>query len=322
MMRKSVVQSSTAGIGRPLRVLLAAGCLGLLLTACRSGSDDPPPIDASLSRDLSLAGSDTRSAQTTFGDTAARTDAPSDAPARVRETPPPSVATTARPTTPRPTPPARRPETRPSAVAEPRPATPTPTPAPESPNAPVAGAGAGAGAAPPPARRTLVGAGTELVGQTGTRVCNTTNAPGDRVVMRLATDVTAADGTRLNAGTPVLLELAAANDSVLTFRVKSISLDGELYPLLATATVESELEGSRVAGGSDKKKVIGGAIAGAILGQILGKDTKSTVIGAAGGAAAGTVIASRSGSTEQCLAAGSTVRVVVLQPVMSNGTGA
>jgi hypothetical protein len=32
-------------------------------------------------------------------------------------------------------------------------------------------------------------------------------------------------------------------------------------------------------------------VAGAILGQVLGKDTKSTVIGAATGAAAGTAIA-------------------------------
>jgi hypothetical protein len=172
-----------------------------------------------------------------------------------------------------------------------------------------------------PAKRTLIAAGTELVGATGTRVCNTTNSPGDRVVMRLATDITGPDGLRLAAGTPVLLELASATDSVLTFRVKAVSHDGVLHPIVASAAVESDMEGSRVANGSDKKKVIGGAIAGAILGQILGKDTKSTVIGAAGGAAAGTVMAARGGTTEQCLAAGATVRVVVLEPVLVDGVG-
>jgi hypothetical protein len=139
--------------------------------------------------------------------------------------------------------------------------------------------------------------------------------------MRLASDVNGADGVRLAAGTPVLLELATATDSALTFRVLSVSINGELLPVTATASIESALDNARVSGGNDKAKIIGGAIAGAIAGRILGGDTKGAVIGAAGGAAAGTVAARRGGSTERCLAAGGTVRVVLTEPLLTNGTG-
>jgi len=119
----------------------------------------------------------------------------------------------------------------------------------------------------------------------------------------------------------VLLELASATDSTLVFRVKSVSIEGELYPITASAQVNSELEGRRVSGGSDKKKVIGGAILGAILGQMIGKDTKGTVIGAAGGAAAGAAAARATGTSERCLPAGGLVRVVLEQPLIMTGPG-
>jgi hypothetical protein len=133
--------------------------------------------------------------------------------------------------------------------------------------------------------------------------------------MRLTDDVTGPDGTRIAAGTAVLLEVAAA-DSLVTLRVRAIQHDGDLLPLVATAAVEGDMQGSRVSNGSDKKKVIGGAIAGAIIGQVLGRDTRGTIIGAAGGAAAGAMAARRSGTTEHCLPAGATVRVVLDQPLV------
>jgi hypothetical protein len=160
-----------------------------------------------------------------------------------------------------------------------------------------------------------------LAGTTATRVCTTTNRPGDRLVMRLTEDAIGPDGMRVAAGTAVLLEVAAA-DSVVTLRVRAIQHDGALLPVVATAAVQSEMEGARVANGNDTKKVIGGAIAGAILGQILGKDTRATVIGAAGGAAAGTIAARRAGTSERCLPAGATVRVVLDAPLMLTGAGA
>jgi hypothetical protein len=196
-------------------------------------------------------------------------------------------------------------------VRTPAPAPVAPTPAPATPE-PAAPATA---PAPAPVTRTLLAAGTTLTGATATRVCTTTNRPGDRLVMRLTEDVTGPDGARIAAGTAVLLEVAAA-DSLVTLRVRAIQHDGDLLPLVATAAVDGDLEGARVANGSDKKKVIGGAIAGAIIGQVLGRDTRGTIIGAAGGAAAGAMAARRSGTSERCLPAGAAVRVVLDQPLV------
>lgn len=302
---------------RRLTLLAALGVAVLVGTAC-GGSDDQPALDESLSRDLNLAGAASSTAPIAFGDTAAE---------ETSETPTPELGPVA-------TAPRRAPVPAPDPKPKP---TPTPQPAPRPERAPlpdptpVEGEVAPAAfpapvpapvpaPAPAPSRRELLGIGSALVGTTSGEVCTTSNRPGDRVVMRLTSAVSGPDGARLEAGTPVLLELAAT-DSGLVFRVKGVSVDGELYPVRATASIESEMKGSRVAGGSDTKKVIGGAIAGAILGQILGKDTRSTVIGAAGGAAAGTIAARRSGTTEQCLPAGGTVRVVLVEPLIVTGSG-
>lgn len=282
------------------------------VTAC-GGSDQQPVLDESLSRDLSLAGASSSTDPVAFGDTAASelSEEPAPAPERIVTAPPPAINAPPRPV-PEPTP-APRPAPRPERVPEPAPIATEPEIIPAPAPAPVPAP------APAPSRRALLGAGTALVGTTGTEICTTSNRPGDRVVMRLTSAVIGPDGGRLEAGTPVLLELAST-DSGLVFRVKGLSVEGDLYPVAATASIESEMEGSRMASGSDKKKIIGGAIAGAILGQVLGRDTRSTVIGAAGGAAAGTIAARRGGSSEQCLPAGGTIRVVLTEPLMVTGS--
>ncbi len=315
MMSEFSVFSRASRYARRCSLALALGTGALVGSAC-GGSDNQPVLDDSLSRDLSLASEGRSTNPTAFGDTATSeaSQSPAPEPERVASAPQPAPAPTPRPA-PEPTPSPRqapRPERTPAPVAvEP---TVTPIPAPTPVAAPTDAP------TPAPSRRTLLGAGTAMVGSTGGEICTTSNRPGDRVVIRLTSAVTGPDGARLEAGTPVLLELAST-DSGLVFKVKGVSIDGELYPVVATASIESEMEGSRMAGGSDKKKIIGGAIAGAILGQILGRDTRSTVIGAAGGAAAGTIAARRSGTSEQCLPAGGTIRVVLSEPLIVTGSG-
>ncbi len=302
MMSKSCVPFFSPVHGR-IRAL-GLGLAAAIISGCGTSDEESASREA-LSRDLSLAGAaSTTTPPIAFGDTAASEPAPT--PVVVPDAPPVAASTPQRVPAPRPRP-------------APRPA-PTPVPEPE-PVPEVAAATPAPAPAPAPSRRTLLGSGAELVGATGARVCNTTNRPGDRVVMRLASEVTGPDGFVFAAGTPVLLELASATDSTLVFRVKSVSIEGELYPITASAQVNSELEGRRVSGGSDKKKVIGGAILGAILGQMIGKDTKGTVIGAAGGAAAGAAAARATGTSERCLPAGGLVRVVLEQPLIMTGPG-
>ena len=48
---------------------------------------------------------------------------------------------------------------------------------------------------------------------------------------------------------------------------------------------------------------------GAIAGQVLGKDTKGTVIGAATGAAAGTAVAMATGNYEGCINEGGVIAI-------------
>ncbi len=300
MMKKSVTFFANRALPLTRCLVFAGGVCAL--SACETSSDRASSLDPALERDLRLATAPATTTLSTFGDTATS-----------ERTPTPVVSPVA--------PPSRTPVPAPTPTPRPQATTPRPAPVPEVVETVPAPQTAETAPAAAPARRSLLGAGTALVGATGTRVCNNTNRPGDRVVMRLASDVTGQDGVRLAAGTPVLLELATATDSTLTFRVLSISIDGELFPVTATAAIESELSNTRVAGGNDKAKIIGGAIAGAIAGRILGGDTKGTVIGAAGGAAAGTVAARRGGTTERCLAAGGTVRVVLTEPLLTNGTG-
>jgi len=269
----------------------------VVAAACAGGGDPDAAGGDALMRDLSLASAASTTVPQPFGDTAASEPAPAPTPERAPERAPAP--------TPAPRPAPRPPTVAPAPAPEPAPVT---EPSPEVAPAP----------APVPASRTLLAAGTVLAGTTATRVCTTTNRPGDRLVMRLTDEVIGPDGTRLAAGTAVLLEVASA-DSVVTLRVRSIQHDGTLHAVSATAAVESEMEGARVANGSDTKKVIGGAIAGAIIGQILGKDTRATVIGAAGGAAAGTIAARRGGSSERCLPAGARIRVVLDAPLVVTG---
>jgi hypothetical protein len=278
----------------------------LVAAACSGGDDTSATGGDALMRDLSLASAATTSLPPQpFGDTAASEPAPAPTPERAPERAP-----------------APAPERAPAPALRPVPRPPTVTPAPAPEPEPAAEPSPDVVApTPAPAPRTLLAAGTVLAGTTATRVCTTTNRPGDRLVVRLTSEVVGPDGTHLAAGTAVLLEVASA-DSVVTLRVRSIQHDGTLHPVTATAAVQSEMEGARVANGSDTKKVIGGAIAGAIIGQILGKDTRATVIGAAGGAAAGTIAAQRSGSSERCLPAGALVRVVLDAPLVVTGAGA
>jgi len=127
----------------------------------------------------------------------------------------------------------------------------------------------------------------------------------------------ASDGSRLAAGTPILIEMAApATPGDFAFHVKAVQVDGVLIPVQGTVTIEGVTSERRVSKGGDQGKVITGAIAGAILGRVLGGGTKGAVIGAAGGAAAGTVAAARNSVAERCLPAGATVTVTLSAPLV------
>jgi type IV secretory pathway VirB10-like protein len=101
----------------------------------------------------------------------------------------------------------------------------------------------------------------------------------------------------------------------LAFVFTSIeTVEGE-KPLHATVT---NAEGKLVAGGTGKRDalIIGGStIGGAVLGKVLGKDTKGAVLGAVGGAVVGTGIVLSAKGHELEVPAGSRVQMRVDEPI-------
>ncbi|MDF1506168.1 glycine zipper 2TM domain-containing protein, partial [Roseisolibacter sp. H3M3-2] len=163
-----------------------------------------------------------------------------------------------------------------------------------------------------------LGRGVTMAGVTGSRLCTGSNAPGDRLVATLSSDVTGADGALLPAGTGVVLEVArVGGDGTVELIARGVSLRGTYTPIVADVAVgEAAMEKRTVEGTGDSKgKAIKGAIAGAILGQILGRDTRSTVIGAAGGAAAGAAAGQMTKKHETCLPAGAPVTITLRDAV-------
>lgn len=193
----------------------------------------------------------------------------------------------------------------------------TPAPAATEP-APAASSGAADTPAPTGRGRTLA-AGTELSGATREAICTMTYRRGDRLVMSLGQEVTSPDGVSLAAGTPVLVEIARVDSLTgeVAFRLRGLQLNGEFIPADGMVRVtDSDVTQRQVStGGSDKGKVIKGAIIGGIMGRVMGGGARGTIIGAAGGAAAGTVMAARARTTERCLAAGATLTATLSSPV-------
>jgi hypothetical protein len=291
------------------RSLLLRGVAALALTAAAACGDKAKAraaADSDLARDLALAGA--QPVQPTFQDTAIA-PAPTQA-GRTKQEPPAPVRThtSSKPVVetprPKPTAPTPAPQPAPAVVA----AAPAPTPAPA--------------AAPMHAE---IGRGTGIGVTSGSKVCSSSNLPGDKIVATVNSDISGSNGAVIPAGSNVVLEVASASSgsngdaAQLTFRVRAIEVNGKDYPVAADVTTDAALQKQKVQGSdpnADKKKVIGGAIAGAILGQMIGHNTKGTIIGAAAGAATGAAVAKSGEKWEACLPAGSQLKITLNQPIV------
>lgn len=205
-----------------------------------------------------------------------------------------------------------------AAPAEPAPApvTPAPTPAPTK------------AAAPAPARtapRTAaVSAGSLSAGAVinvaaGARICTNTHKVGDRFTATTTEAISGTGSMVIPAGTEVTLEVVESargengtENVKLAFKPVSITLRGSAVPLVAAVTQVARLEFTRVQStGTQAGKVATGAAIGAVAGQLLGKNTKSTVAGAAIGAAAGGAVAAGTTDYNGCLPANGAIAVTL-----------
>ena len=169
-------------------------------------------------------------------------------------------------------------------------------------------------------------AGTIFEVQMTTPVATKTSNVGDKIEATLIQPLVAPDGHVIaNQGALIrgeISELTRASKSraeedraSLKFAFTSIeTVDGEK----SMNTTVTNSEGKMVAGSTTKRDalVIGGStVAGAILGKIIGKDTKGAVIGAFGGAVLGTGAMMASKGHELEVPAGSKISLRAEEPI-------
>ena len=277
-----------------LQVVAAVALLGV--AACGEHSTNRASTDSALANDLALAGQQT--AQPTFQDTAV---APAPIPAaRARTTVPGRRPTREAPTT--------------NAALAPRPRTTVPQPV----AAPVPGPA-------PAAVRGEIGPGTAVALTSGTKVCTSTNLPGDKLVATVNEAVLGTNGAVIPAGANVVLEVASLtpgqtpDGAHVALRVRSIIVNDKTYTVGGDVVTVSPLQKTKVDGtdvNANKSKMIAGALAGALIGRLIGHNTKGTIIGAAAGAATGAAVAKSGERWEGCLPAGATLRLTLTAPMV------
>ena len=162
--------------------------------------------------------------------------------------------------------------------------------------------------------------------QLTTPVSTKTSNVGDKIEATLLQPMVAPDGSVIaNQGALVRGEIseltrasksrAAEDRASVKFAFTSLqTVDGEK----SLNTTVTNSEGKMVAGNTTKRDalVIGGStVAGAILGKIIGKDTKGAVVGAFGGAVLGTGAMMASKGHELEIPAGSKVSLRAEEPI-------
>lgn len=176
-------------------------------------------------------------------------------------------------------------------------------------------------------RSGALSAGATLALSTGARVCTNTHKVGERFTAVTTADVAATNGATIPAGSEVTLEIVESargensRDKVkLAFKPVAITVRGTSSTLAADVTQVAALEYERVQStGTQAGKVAAGAAVGAIAGQVMGRDTKSTVAGAAIGAAAGGVVAAATTDYNGCLPAAAAVTVTLTEQLAVRG---
>lgn len=262
--------------------------LALFVGACAK-TDSNASADSALNRDIQLAGGDS-AAQPALTDVAASSTAPAPTASAPTTTSRPTTTTT-RTTTTRPTTTTRQPTTSVTSSGN-----------------TVTRSTAGTATT---RRVGTIPAGAVLSLASNEKVCTNTFKVGQRFTASVTSPVSGSNGAVIPAGATANVEVTElkrsenANDEIkMGFRVVSVSFGGHTYPVSATTT---EADVSRVKNqpkSKDVQKVAGGAAIGAIAGQIIGKNAKSTVIGGAIGAATGAIAAKTTSNFEGCVNSG------------------
>jgi hypothetical protein len=147
--------------------------------------------------------------------------------------------------------------------------------------------------------RTLIG-GTRVEATLQDSLSSRINKAGETVRATVTSDVKDARGVVvIPQGASVLLTVAQldpGNDQIrpdgrLALVVNSVTVNGQSHALTAELEpVAHHLQGRGITK-DEAGRIAAGTVIGAVAGQIIGKNTKSTVVGGAAGAIAGTAVA-------------------------------
>ena len=175
----------------------------------------------------------------------------------------------------------------------------------------------------PVPNRGTIAAGSVLSVAPTTRICTNTHKVGDRFTASIQQSVQGTNGAMIPAGSTASMRVTESSRSEnsksnikLAFVIESIQIGSDNYPVSGNVTQMAAMDKVRAQSTTTQAEKIGaGAAIGAIAGQILGKNTKSTVIGATVGAAAGTAVAAGQADYDGCVPVGTPMNVSLDQSV-------
>jgi len=165
------------------------------------------------------------------------------------------------------------------------------------------------------AGRTLT-AGTRIEATTEDALSSRVNHSGDVVHAVVGADVKDSRGrVVVPAGSRVTLTVDHIDpgndqnqpDGRLSLIVTSVSIDGKAVPVTAHLDPVAHQMVGRGITKDEAARIAAGTAIGAVAGQVIGKNTKSTVIGGAVGAVAGTAVAVRYAYRDVVVPAGTTI---------------
>jgi hypothetical protein len=167
-----------------------------------------------------------------------------------------------------------------------------------------------------------VAAGTVIHAVLEDSIHSRQDVSGKEVAAKVMENVRGPDGlTLIPAGTPLWLTVTqvkpgrGGRKGVLEIRTDSISISGASRKLEARLEpVSHELRGRGVTG-DEAAKVGVGAAGGAVVGRVLGGNTKGAVIGGVVGAAGGAVVASETAAKDVVVKARTPVALVLTAPL-------
>jgi len=177
-----------------------------------------------------------------------------------------------------------------------------------------------------PGSRTLA-TGSRIDATWGQSITSRTNKAGETVTITVTSDVKDDRGrVVIPSGATIALlitEIEPAtsrtdSDGKLVLSVTSTTIRGATYTLQGVTSVPHSLK-SRGVGKAEVVKVGVGTAIGAAAGQVIGRDTKSTVIGGAVGAVGGAAVAAQTASRDVVVSVGSRVLITLTAPFTVGG---